>query len=1414
MSVPEPEQRLAQLEGAPVTLLPVRLETRFVTPPNGSAPTELRIRVYPDQVHVDAHEPRLTPAEVAAGQVYWRNRWNPQTAPRAWEELTRGIRPTRAAWIVRTLTPTNAVGAPPGPQFPTVQTRDAQLDLPLAVRGMPTRWVALGYDASGSQVLRRWFDKPVPAGLRATAALTPGDQLEDDAAISAYLGWAADYGDAVASGMAVTVTQADLPDGRTLADGIDRLVVLGVNWTAGAAGGGTELSALLAAHEVTDGLGFLKPGTPTNNLAAGPAAGGAVAVADPATPLPGLDAKWSQAARVASALGIEPGALARAPGAAATNARVAADLVDATWAGSLGYFADQLLSPLLDDSDLEAARAHAVRHLRPLGPLPTLRVGRQPLGVLPVLARTSTPADPFAARLADMLARVRAMWELGVPRVPRVVRSDGAGGQLEQLLLAILRRAPWTTRIWYRRVYGPLIALTATNVGVAFAQRLQSVLRNIGFLDSLGLDVQPRIVPFSVHDRTRYLRIPFLGFSENGDPPDLGYLEDLRALTFRPDARLELARGRGSSVLDALARFAAQQELDLAGARFGRRLLGLTGPTAWRTTEISGIGKLTEPSPLEFSTRRFPELDNRTLFEELAERLKASGSDARLGDLKALQTALGRLAKADPADVDPALRAYLGACSHRLDAWLTSVAGSQLDAVRAQRPAGTHLGGFGYVEGLRAELAPDSLGYVLGPSVAHAATAGILRSGYLAQDARSLDVDLSSERVEGALEVMRGVIEGVPLSVLLGYRIERALRDADLSVLILPLRTVFPLRTPPPPETPGGAVESTPPNNVTDAVDLLEEWASARANVLKKVRTAAELPADDARLTAFAAQVDALAGAWDAIADLVVAEAVHQIVRGQLERAQAATRFLDRQEPPVEPDVAATPRTASAYVQRCVVALSAAAPSAAWVPLADVRSAAEPRVNAWLAALLGAPTRWRFSGRVIGADGTPGATAVVGPADLKLSPLSLVLATGSGSGDEPTELEERIARQLAVTLKPGPGGGIELLAETSGALGLAAFTALASAARRVLSAASPADARTFDLPDGVALPRVDAADLKRRADAAAAALKSAAALLDAAIAAPTQAKLTTALERVGRAGVGGAVPPFGLLPGGTKPPVPEAIDFARDAAAAAHGRLARLAELEAVPPPPDFVAAHHQRRIAAVLGDTFPVLGIFTLVAESAAAKSLQPAGQTSLLGGDKLAPVTWMTRMARVRPDLDALWHLLVAAEAATGYDAGAFAVAQVPFAAGDPWAALPFGDKRPTARAAVALHAPGGFRSPTAAFTVDTWTEQIPLPEETAGMSFHYDAPSNRAPQTAILAVPPQVADRPWSLDALADTVREAFDLARIRGVGLHDLPAVGSVLPALYLPLDPGGNVPSVDLDRLADVLGPTTPVLGKD
>src|SRR2546426_7299767 len=56
----------------PMVLVPVRLETRFGEGPQGP---ELWVRIYPDQIAVDTHEPELTDQESAAGIAYWNTLW-------------------------------------------------------------------------------------------------------------------------------------------------------------------------------------------------------------------------------------------------------------------------------------------------------------------------------------------------------------------------------------------------------------------------------------------------------------------------------------------------------------------------------------------------------------------------------------------------------------------------------------------------------------------------------------------------------------------------------------------------------------------------------------------------------------------------------------------------------------------------------------------------------------------------------------------------------------------------------------------------------------------------------------------------------------------------------------------------------------------------------------------------------------------------------------------------------------------------------------------------------------------------------------------------------------------------------------------------------------------------------------------
>ena len=74
------------------------------------------MRVYPDQVHVDAHDPRLSAAEHEAGREFWRAQWrtgtNREREQRAWTALAERFGPGRAGWVARATTPTNPQDRP------------------------------------------------------------------------------------------------------------------------------------------------------------------------------------------------------------------------------------------------------------------------------------------------------------------------------------------------------------------------------------------------------------------------------------------------------------------------------------------------------------------------------------------------------------------------------------------------------------------------------------------------------------------------------------------------------------------------------------------------------------------------------------------------------------------------------------------------------------------------------------------------------------------------------------------------------------------------------------------------------------------------------------------------------------------------------------------------------------------------------------------------------------------------------------------------------------------------------------------------------------------------------------------------------------------------------------------------------
>ena len=109
---------------------------------------------------------------------------------------------------------------------------------------------------------------------------------------------------------------------------------------------------------------------------------------------------------------------------------------------------------MLPDTATLQVRDHVRRHLFPGGPFPALRIGRQPYGVLPVVApsRFTSPEARFESELFSWLQKLRPFWKSGATRAPRLGRSTN----LDADLTALLQTTPLAGSLRFRAVLGPL----------------------------------------------------------------------------------------------------------------------------------------------------------------------------------------------------------------------------------------------------------------------------------------------------------------------------------------------------------------------------------------------------------------------------------------------------------------------------------------------------------------------------------------------------------------------------------------------------------------------------------------------------------------------------------------------------------------------------------------------------------------------------------------------------------------------------------------------------------------------------------------------------------------------------------------------------------------------------------------------
>ena len=369
-----------------------------------------------------------------------------------------------------------------------------------------------------------------------------------------------------------------------------------------------------------------------------------------------------------------------------------------------------------------------------------------------------------------------------------------------------------------------------------------------------------------------------------------------------------------------------------------------------------------------------------------------------------------------------------------------------------EAPRGIYLGSYGWLEDLRPQvrrlrpvelddelaaifdrpgqppLEEDSsnFGHIHAPSLNHAVTAAVLRNGYLSNatpdDPGLLSINLTSERVRLALGVIEGIRNGQSLAALLGYRLERGLHDHEglfLDSLIFELRRKFPLagnrlrttRT-----DPSVRIDAVEARNVVDGLALVEHVQGLPPGGRGyPFGLAGELPevTDPAALAAIDAEVDGLLNLNDAVADLAMAEGVHQIVQGNYDRAASVMDAYSKGHFPPIPEVVQTPRSGVTLTHRVAIHLTPGLdPAARPTP----RSKGEPAIDAWLADRLPPLDRLYVGVEVFHpATGTTD-VAPVTAADLGLSPADLLYLLNTDGEQMMRALDDRVERHALATL--------------------------------------------------------------------------------------------------------------------------------------------------------------------------------------------------------------------------------------------------------------------------------------------------------------------------------------------------------------------------------------------------------------
>ena len=486
--------------------------------------------------------------------------------------------------------------------------------------------------------------------------------------------------------------------------------------------------------------------------------------------------------------------------------------------------------------------------------------------------------------------------------------------------------------------------------------------------------------------------------------------------------------------------------------------------------------------------------------EYIPQVLKTEVASAYLGEqLDALQ----ELKHLSTAALERLFSEHIDCCAYRLDAWKTGITNFQLAQMRqnvndGETPyrQGIYIGAYGWLENVRSSgknLVPlrtndeqlhdifikdqavvpvtDSTngGFILAPSLNQAVTASVLRSAYQTNNnPDALRVNLSSERVRKALAVIEGIRGGQPLGALLGYYLERGLHEGypglELDYFIYQLRKAFPLTANKNSDTKMDdtavkEAEVVEARNVVDGLALIDHIKTSKQENYPFGKSFLENVDDQAQANAINAEVKKIMDINDALADLALAESVHQVTQGNYDRGASTLDSFSKGNFPPIPDFIQTPRSGTNITHRVGLHFEQGlSPAGGTTP----RSQAEPGMNKWLKSVFPplAKIICHVSYKTV-------VDEEVSLADLKLEEIDVLYTLDTESSQAMMQIDDLLIKYVMDKggIRPDAPITIDYMKRVDGKFSFFEITPLIRSLRNILLKSRPLVASDVALPD-------------------------------------------------------------------------------------------------------------------------------------------------------------------------------------------------------------------------------------------------------------------------------------------------------------------------------------------------------------